>query len=338
MKIAITADLQFDTYRSLSRLDPATGLTSRLQDCLDCFEWIVLSAAENDCAYLAVLGDVFNSRTAVDIAVIHKVVEAFAKAAAAFEEVRVVAGNHDSYLRNPSLNSIQALSGVAEVIDKPVIADRVAYVPWHDDPVEYDGYMKQVVKQEPEFLMTHLLLQGAVGEHVDVGVPVSTVYPDEFEAVFLGDVHAPVEVAPGVQYVGAPMAFNYGDASRRGYWILDTDTYEYWFVENEISPRFYVIRDVKQLRKLQDKIRSCDYVRLELPPEAVSADDLSDLRDMSRWVESTAPEMENIKPRLNVRSSDKHGEVLRQYVEFTETEMDRKRLVKQGQEILEAVQ
>lgn len=339
MRIAITADLQFDTYRSLSRMDPASGLTSRLSDCANCFKWFTQSAVEHECEQLAVLGDVFNSRTAVDISVLHTVASLFATTVEFFERVTVVIGNHDSYLRNPLLNSVQALSGHVDVIDRPAVHSEIAFVPWHDDPLAYDGFIQSVFCEDwrPRFLMSHLLLQGAIGEHVDVGLPLSTIYPDEFEAVFLGDVHAPVEVAPGVQYVGAPMHFNYGDSGARGYWILDTDTAEYWFVENEMSPRFYIVRDAAKLDEVKRKIRSCDFLRLEVDPSALTQADLEELRERTAWVESTAPEMENIKPRLNVRSSDKHGEVLRRYVEYAGPDLDTDRLVREGLSIVEAV-
>ncbi|MBM3494209.1 MAG: hypothetical protein FJX72_07805, partial [Armatimonadetes bacterium] len=112
-RVALTADLQLQLQPRYSTIS-SEGITTRLQDFIHCLGWVADSAVAEGCDALFVLGDLFDSRTTIDVTVIDRACRAFAEIAKRIE-VHVLVGNHDAYLRTPTFNSTQMLSGVATV-------------------------------------------------------------------------------------------------------------------------------------------------------------------------------------------------------------------------------
>lgn len=336
-KFGVTADLHFDEYRRLSTLHKS-GLTTRLMDCIACWNWIVDTCAAEDCDGLIVLGDVFESRTEIAVPVLDCVPRLFKLAEVAPLDLHVLVGNHDSYLRTPKLHSLQTLLGVANIYSNPTAVKlgsiSLGFVPWCDDQEEVEEAVDALVK-DADYLFAHALVEGAVPK--GAGIPSAVLQPQEFERVFLGDVHKPMHPIPGttnVHYVGAPMQFDFSDAGEeRGFSIIDTDSGKHEFFENTMSPRFRIIDgeyDAKQVRDI-------DFVRVEDEDPKAAAQVVEDLRGKTTWVEATTVEIEETPPRLDIRTKDSRQELLSRYVEHVHGKPD-KALVKLGLEILENVE
>jgi DNA repair exonuclease SbcCD nuclease subunit len=317
-RIALTSDLQFDEYARWSQQTEG-GTTTRLDDFLKCFEWVVSSAVAQHCTHLFVLGDVFESRTAISIPVLDRVCLAFAKAE---EQLRVVvlAGNHDSYLRDTSLTSTRVLQGVVNhVVTVPTVmtvdvgGGRIGLVPWDDDPLTLAQGVSTMRVAGVDYLFSHVMLKGAITGSPH-GIPVTSMTQTEFKRVLLGDVHAPTKIGQNIQYLGAPLQINYGDVGgERGFWTLDLLSDELVFHANTESPRFHYVTDTETA----DAVREGDFARVKIADESDAKAVATTLRERTTWVEGVVEDVEDDEddPRLSLRVSDSHEAALRKYAE-----------------------
>lgn len=336
MKVAVTADLQFDEQPSRSVLLP-TGLSSRLRDSIECFDWIVAEAVKRKCEHLFLLGDIFDNREALRLTVLDQVCRAVQRASERLP-VTVLVGNHDAALRTPAVNSAQVFSGHATVVEVPTVSGPFALVPWVESETALREQVRELARQtSARFLLGHCMVEGAVPKALGVGRPLEDLMPARWKRILLGDVHDPIELLDGrIQYVGSPMQWHYGDAGGvRGFRVLDTETGATEFVENTFSPRFVVVEDPL----LPPKVRERDFVRVRCadPRDALAV--AEKLRKLTPNVESMTVELSDETPRLEVRASDPHAKVLERWVEHVnETDgvgLDVASTVALGLEILE---
>jgi DNA repair exonuclease SbcCD nuclease subunit len=331
VKWALTADLQFNTQPRYSVLRP-DGTTSRLQDTVDAFLWIAQTAREKKCKGLVALGDIFDSRTSIDVSVLDKTCRAF-EAASDGLEVHVLVGNHDSYLRTPSLNSLQALRGFATVHEKVEAHGPFAFVPWTDDAARYADAIKRAEKFKPPVMLSHAMFEGAV-PLAGKGLPIKLLSAKRWEAVFLGDVHDPVTLreAPLVQYCGAPLQINFGDAGgERGFWIYDDVSGEVEFIENDVSPRFHVAKtmaDFDDAHMVTDR----DFVRIKAETSKLTEKLREEFGAYTTWIESEATADEFVKPRLDVAVGMGDEDLIRKFCKHMG--VDSEVLIELGVEIL----
>lgn len=316
MKHAITADLQFDTQSRFSTIN-ADGITTRLADSLDCFEWIVDEALKHGCETLFVLGDLFDSRTQIDVSVIDRVCRVFHTAARAIH-IYIIVGNHDSYLRTPKLNSLQMLAGCAVVIEKPTRVHGFNCVPWHDDPEEVHAMLRKA--KEGEYLLTHATLKGAIPAVAEKGLPNEWFKRKSkpWKGVFLGDIHDPLVISekPLIRYVGAPLQIHFGDAGgKRGFVIVDDAPgaqkhFSHIFIDNEVSPRFHILRNWEEE---MPSIAKGDFVRVKAEDIDVAVELAESARECTGWVEAPAVPDHVVKARLKVGSGATDEEILAAY-------------------------
>lgn len=323
MKVALSADWQFDEYPNLSTVLPS-GLTSRLQDVVDCFRWHVDEARDRGCEMLIISGDLFESRTVLSLPVIHAACGCLQYASNGFgvDGLHIVVGNHDSYLRSPDINSVVMFSGLAQVHDRPCMDPPFAFVPWTDDEEQMQAMVAQVAKEKRcQYLVTHCLVEDI---YPTGGISFATLMPKRWKRIFLGDVHQPGEFKRAM-YIGAPMQFDFGDAGgERGFRILDTETDEVEFIENTHAPKFHKVVERDDI----DEIRAVDFVRtddLDLA-EAVA-------EQTTAHIECRDVKLDDPPPRLDVKSRDPHEQVLRRYCEHMKVEDES--LVELGLAILE---
>lgn len=314
---ACTADLQLDVHARLSTLG-ADGLTTRLRDMLDCLDWIIATARARKCEGLILLGDIFDSRTQLHISVVDQVCRrlhaATSDPAKAALKIIVVVGNHDSLLRSPTYNSLQVFRGYATVVEKPMLyapsgGKRFGLVPWHDDHDTLSRDITKVAKEGAHFLFTHVLCEGVVPVP-GKGFPVANLLPKHFTQVLLGDVHDPMELRPNVRYVGAPLQIDYRDAGgKRGFCLLDTQAGTVEFIENTVSPRFHVIEDATV-----EGVQPRDFVRIKTDDPEIAAEAVAKVTGKAHHVETTFVPVDDTPARLDIRTDQEEGEILRRFV------------------------
>jgi DNA repair exonuclease SbcCD nuclease subunit len=325
-KFGVTADLQFDEYNRLSTTHES-GLSTRLMDTVSCLSWIIRTSLEEDCLGLIFAGDIFNSRTSIPLPVLYALAEVLDDA----RGLRLVflVGNHDSYLRNPSINSLRILQKYGMVVDTPHSLNNFGLIPWTEDHDAFRASVKQFVRQKRDFLFSHMMVEGAVPKGRG-GIPLAYLQPTKFKRVFLGDVHEPVEVAKNVRYVGSPMQIDYRDAGgERGFCTFDDVTAEVQFHENVESPRFHLLRTPEDA----DSVREGDFARIVTTDRANAEKIAQRASERTRWVENEVLETTEVQPRLNIRSQDAQEQVLRRYCEYKGIE-EPEPLVKVGMDFL----
>lgn len=307
---AITADLQFDDQPRYSKPRP-DGITSRLHDTLECFEWIVETAiTDHGAEGLLILGDVFDARTTISLSVLDRACRAV-HAAADRLFVHVLVGNHDSMLRVPTVNSTQVFRGMAQVHETPTVVGPFAFLPWVEDDDTMSSWVAQLAAHaDARFLFAHTLLEGAVP--MGAGRPVALLQPDRWEQVILGDVHEPVVLRDNVRYCGAPLQIHFGDAGGvRGFYLLDDESGEVTFVENVVSPRFHKIEAVEDLDDVE--VLATDFVRVVIQDHAEAVAVAEQLTEAS-WLEVTAVEDVEDGPRLSLGANDADREIVRAWL------------------------
>lgn len=338
MKLLLTGDLQFSEQVNLSRRTEH-GTTTRLEDQVACFDWLVSVGVKEGCEALLVLGDLFDSRTSIPVPVLDRVGRCFAKAKESFEFVLALVGNHDAALRHARLNSLQSLSGLVTVVSEPRVCveepalRELAFVPWVEDDDEFRMTVGTVAKvKSARFLFAHTLVEGAVP--AEVGRAKADLRPSRWERIFLGDVHDPIEISSKIQYVGAPMQHHYGDAGgERGVWVFDTATGKARFVLNPSSPRFHLVTSKRDIGAIGER----DFVRIQVEDVDEAREFAALAGKRATWVENNAVSLlsADAPPRLAVSSADPYRTILKRFVEHKKATSTATALVDVGLELLE---
>jgi DNA repair exonuclease SbcCD nuclease subunit len=329
MRVAISSDWQWDGYQSLSTIRPS-GNTSRLDDLSGCWEWVCKTAKEKGCTSFYVLGDVFDSRTEIELPVMHAVGDAFRKAAESFE-VHVLPGNHDSYLRNVTINSLTMLKGMAKIHVGPLTIEgeswTSSFFPWVDDNAILAGQIARTAsfltkhyaktsRPMKHYAFAHLTVDGMFPGKS--GIPVDDLALNTWTEFVLGDVHDPITVAANCRYCASPLQLNYGDAGKwRGFTVLDLATGEYECVENTVSPRFHTISGKSNKAQLKS-IRAIDFVRIkEDADEAMIEAAITLASGLGIKVRNDTVELDpGDIPRIQVAVGEERAAVLSKYLDY----------------------
>lgn len=309
MKWLLTADLQFDSFENYSS-QTAMGVTSRLRDMILCWKWMTEVAKQRKCNGIIVVGDIFDSRTVLELPVLDQVCRSFHETANDMA-IHLVAGNHDSYLRSPAINSLQVFKGMATVWDAPGTSGVLGFLPWTDDVEAFKSNPAKLARKGAKFLFSHIMVKGAVHTAAG-GISVEDLRPDLFQRIWLGDVHEPVEVRDRVAYIGSPMQLDYGDAGgKRGVRVFDDTNGKHEWVENTESPRFHILTT-----PAVEGVRAGDFVRIKTDDAEIAAMTMAKVKGKTTWVETTYVEQNEAKPRVDVRSSMQQRAVLERYCAF----------------------
>jgi DNA repair exonuclease SbcCD nuclease subunit len=306
MRVAVLSDLHFDEQPNLSTTLPS-GISSRLQHQKEAFEWSIAKSMEQGATTLVITGDIFDSRTTLSLSVIDVVCRLMHEAQKHFSDgVHVLVGNHDSWLRTPTVNSLQMLRGTAIIHEAPGVFGPLAFVPWTKDHEEIRQCVASLArKTSAEYLISHLGLNPILPN----GVPIGYLQASHWKRVILGDIHDPIDVTPTVHYVGALMQQDYGDAgTKRGMLLLDTESDSVTRFENKVSPRFNVITTLDEA----EAVKQNDFIRVKSDdPEIIAA-----ARKGAKWVEANSSPPDEPAPRMAVGQDVTQKEVLTGYVQM----------------------
>lgn len=265
--IGITADFHFDTYRSVGL---STGqVTSRLPELTQCFRWIIRCLHKRGIKDLFILGDLVHNRCAVEVPVLHAIGECLEYARESDVRVVVVAGNHDSYLRNSRVSSLTPMG--CRVVTAPMLMEMnsnatelLHLIPWADSAKELRRAIASLPirsvktkERQRRYLFGHFMLNGLFPGQG--GINQEDLHESDYDRIILGHVHDGRKVSAKTRYVGAPLALDYGDcAGDRGFILLDLKTDRLVRIVNKRSPKFHQVDSVEAAAQ----VRSGDYVRV----------------------------------------------------------------------------
>jgi len=194
-------------------------------DCEHFLYWFIKEAKKRGCETCIFLGDWHNSRDKINVSTLNYTISNMERLSEAFEEVYIIAGNHDLYYRDKrEINSIEFgrnLDNVHIISDLLVEGD-CAIVPWL-----VDNEWKQIKNFQCKYMFGHFELphfkMNAMVEMPDTGeLHVNDL--DKPDMVFSGHFHKR-QVKDNVVYMGNCFPHNFSDVddNDRGAMFLEWD-------------------------------------------------------------------------------------------------------------------
>ena len=182
------------------------------KDCIDFIDWFIDEAKSRGAETCIFMGDFHHHRATLNVCSLGYTMRILGKLNQAFEHVWFIVGNHDIYYREKrDVNSIPMAELYPNItlVDKPMIKDNVAIVPW----LVGDEW-KEVKEYETKYMFGHFELPGfklnAMVDMPDHGGLNKTHFKNQ-EYVFSGHFHKR-QFGENVHYIGNPFGHNYADA------------------------------------------------------------------------------------------------------------------------------
>ncbi len=190
MEVLIFTDVHIHAHKRSSE---------RLQDCLNCLEWVFKTALDRNIKQILFLGDLFHDRQKISVETYQKVFVLFEKYLAGPDgppfEIHLLLGNHDLFhFEKRDISSVfplRSLPGV-HVISEPCTKDigghDISFLPYTTNPIED---LKQIENTSSfKILCGHIAVDGALwnvhaGTRADVSIEhdgkMTKVSADKFE-------------------------------------------------------------------------------------------------------------------------------------------------------------
>ena len=238
MKIAMIADLHF----GIKKADP-TFMESQLRFFKEQFVPELNASGIKD---IWILGDVFDTRQAINTSVIYNVINLFNETLKDFN-IKIIVGNHDMYLTTDvGITSLKILSVLPHVTiyDKQTTLEidgkKILMQPWIVDYAQED-----LIKGKYDYAFMHADIIGfdmGGGRLSESGLMAKELLK-KVDAVYTGHyhngIHRQFEKGKSITYLGAPYQLTRIDRNGiRGYHILDIASGERTLIENHISMKF----------------------------------------------------------------------------------------------------
>jgi DNA repair exonuclease SbcCD nuclease subunit len=293
------------------------------------------------------LGDIFDRRKYINFYTLKRSKEFF------FEELRTrnitmhaILGNHDTFhTTSNEINSVMLLLNEydnihvygKEPVELEFSSTKIMMCPWLVKDTIAES-MKKIKKSKAHILMGHFdikgfeMMRGVVSDH-------GFDYKDfkHFEDVFSGHYHHPSQ-HNNIRYLGAQYEMTWSDyGSKRGFYLLDTETRELTFIEN--------------VNKIYHKI---DYDDTDLTIDEISNLDVSSLANcyikvivknrenpylydmfLNRLNDSGAADVKSVEDSLNLsdvgveillEEAKDTKEILHSYIDSVDTKISRKKI------------
>ena len=287
MKIAMIADLHF----GIKKADP-TFMEAQLRFFKEQFVPELNASGIKD---IWILGDVFDTRQAINTSVIYNVIDLFNETLKDFN-IKIIVGNHDMYLTTDvGITSLKILSVLPHVTiyDKQTTLEidgkKILMQPWIVDYAQED-----LIKGKYDYAFMHADIIGfdmGGGRLSESGLMAKELLK-KVDAVYTGHyhngIHRQFEKGKSVTYLGAPYQLTRIDrGGTRGYHILDIATGEHTMVENKVSMKFtrHIYPDVN----------------LEvIPGNVVDLDIPAEYNDQTKKISVLVTKLERLKPAYPV--------------------------------------
>lgn len=240
MKVALIADLHMGVRKSAIEF-----LNSQLSFFK---EQMIPELKEKEIDTLIVLGDVFDTRQAVNVSTQNIVLDLFQNTFKDFN-VHIICGNHDIYhTTTTSVNSLKPLAllpnvSVYEEPSEVMFGNQsVLMLPWITNYKTFTNSIDTQKKQK--FVFAHLDICGfnMGGALCTDGMTINDLMK-KYDYVYTGHFHCRTrkDYADGkaITYIGSPYHITRIDIGQnRGYTILDLDSGDYEFIDNNKSIKF----------------------------------------------------------------------------------------------------
>lgn len=195
---------------------------------------------------LLVLGDIFDSRNAINLKVLCMGINIFEKLASIFTDgVIIILGNHDVFGRiSNDVNSLKAFKWIPNVhiYEEPetlqIGPKKFLLMPWRKD---HDAENECVSTKGPghDYLLCHSDIQGLkFNKHTDVTEGCNIDNLKIFDTVYSGHIHYAQKIN-NVNMLGSPYQLTRSDMGNpKGVTMLDLTSGKETYWENNYSPKF----------------------------------------------------------------------------------------------------
>ena len=188
-----------------------------------------------------VLGDIFDRRDVINVKTMNQCYDLFN----ANFEFNIIVGNHDAYYNTSNdvtsikfLKKFSNVSVYSSTVELLFFDKKVLFVPW---VIDKEKFIEDVNKSESEICFGHFDINGfSMGGKVSEIGFMPEVFK-KFKKVFSGHFHAQqIQMIGKTEFVycGSPYQTDWGEVDqKKGFYVLDTDTLEYEFIENTVSAK-----------------------------------------------------------------------------------------------------
>lgn len=225
------------------------------QIALNWVDWFISEIKKRNIKNVLFCGDFFHDRSSLDLTTLQVGAQIIEK----FQDFNLVmlAGNHDSYYKNnASINSLAPFKGKKNIFvvdEKPILLKNkisVCLCPWgtnNEDILECDllaGHFEiQNFKMNSFKVCDHGFDSGSILNKAKL------ILSGHFHL----REHRHYENNKSILYLGSPFQMDFGEREQvKGFYILDTDTLEVEFTENNLSPQHHKIKVSDILNKNLD--------------------------------------------------------------------------------------
>lgn len=214
-------------------------------------------AKQNDITVMFNLGDTLDVKQSISTSTLNYLAKAFEVVNETFEEVYVLAGNHDMSKKtyNSEGHNLHIINGYpnVKVIDEAKLInvfDKEFYMlPYFPNEI-----MKNHQFPKADYLMGHIEIQGFMLNQfvkAEEGINANAITRN-YEKVFMGHFHKR-QSRGKIAYIGNLCRFFYGeDDDERGWTVLDCESGEDEFVEYQ-HPRMYKFK-MSTLKEMEEEL------------------------------------------------------------------------------------
>jgi len=346
VKVVLFSDLHAHAFTQFATILP-NGRNSRFQVILDVLQELTDFCQRRGVDVLIFLGDLFHSRTKIDVDVYSETWTACKKLCEEVKHAYFLVGNHDQWSKVGDTHSLEAFKAFATVIDYPVL-ERVgdlsfAAHPFTTDIDEWKDFVR-LLPNSLDFFFFHQGVSGATIGAFDISIKAEIAVEDlplaTTQYCFGGHYHRRqrfgVENRAG--FVGSPVQHSMGerDDPPKGWLYFEDHTKEPAFIPSQ-TPRFVLYeRGPDFLKTIQDPeapIYRGDYIRVRC-----FADEVHEIESRFPQVQVEAIQLgEFIENRVDDSVVQSDEKLLAAYIEKQNAEhegLDPARLLQLGLELL----
>ena len=248
----------------------------------------------------------------------------------------ILIGNHDQEDRAGAIHPMRAFAFDGwHVVDVPTAINDFTFFPY----MPLDKIEDATLKYRSKYAVVHWGIRGAKRNdwNVDIdGVPIEWL--ENYKAVFSGHYHYRNNIK-NIQYIGSPMQQNFGEKEQiKGTLLYDTKKDLSTFIPIEGTSRHY---EINEGDVVPHDLRSKDFVKLKLCGTAEQISKVSVNQFHEKFKCNVVLEKEVVEKsysRLNIQSHERRdvGVLAKKYVDFVETPLDKKVLMKIFEEVRDA--
>jgi DNA repair exonuclease SbcCD nuclease subunit len=341
MKALFVSDLHAHNHEQFATT-LANGRNSRFQAILNVLEEVRFLCQEHEVDAVFFLGDMFHSRTKVDVDVFGATWNAWRDIAAEVKHLYILIGNHDQYNKVGSVHSLEPFRDFATVIDQPMI-ERVEGVlfaahPFTTNMKQWHRFVEMLPSNLDLFLFHQGICEAATGAF-NISIKAEVSYSDmplaKAQWCLGGHYHKPQAIGEEkrVLYIGSPLQHGFGERTEKKSVVLFDSGENLLHRIFTVAPGFDLFDDEgafeASLLAGYDPTRC--YVRVRTDSQ-LAADQIKKDYPSVQVEMIGKQEFEERRVSTDVVSSDRT--LLEAYVKLTESKLDHQRLESFGLEML----